>query len=126
MPGTRRFAPTAIEVAAERIGRLGWYRPNVTLIDGRGFRFTPWSTDPAELARVTLHGQGQTTYDFAAGSAWRCASTPPMFVLLAGPGGSLGAACAQLVVVEGYRGLRSRATSRPPRRDRPLLLSLRR
>ena len=41
----------AIEVAADRIGSLAWSVPSVTLIDGRGFRFTPWSTDPAELAR---------------------------------------------------------------------------
>jgi hypothetical protein len=117
----------AIAAAADSLEELAWERPNVTLIDGRGFRFTPWSTDPAELAATTLGPQGQTTYDFAAGIGVALREYAPDVVLLAGPGGSLGAACAQLVVLEGYRGLRTRgdleATQAGPS---PLLLSLRR
>ncbi len=117
----------AIEVAADRIGSLGWSVPSVTLIDGRGFRFTPWSTDPAELARVTLHDQGQTTYDVAAGIGVALREYAPDVLLLAGPGGSIGAAAAQLVVMEGYRGLRTRADLEATQSGpAPLILSLRR
>jgi hypothetical protein len=48
-------------------------------------------------------------------------------VLLPGPGGSLGAACAQIIVTEGYRGLRSRAEFEAAQAGpAPLLLSMRR
>ena len=117
----------AITAAAESLGGLKWERPNVTLIDGRGYRFTPWSTDPAELATSTLLAQGQSTYDFAAGMGVALREHAPDVVLLSGPGGSLGAACAQLVVMEGYRGLRTRADLEASQSGpSPLLLSLRR
>jgi hypothetical protein len=117
----------AMTEAASRLGGLTWDRPNVTLIDGRGFRFTPWSTDPAELAAATLLHQGQSTYDFAAGMGVALREYAPDVVLLSGPGGSLGAACAQLVVMEGYRSIRTRADLEASQSGpSPLLLSLRR
>jgi hypothetical protein len=117
----------AMEGAAERLGDLTWDRPNVTLVDGRGVRFTPWSTDPAELAKHTLRGQGATTYDFASSLRVALREYAPDVVLLPGPGGSLGAACAQVAVAEGYRGLRSRAEFEAAQGGAtPLLLSMRR
>jgi hypothetical protein len=117
----------AIADAAARLGALRWEKPNVTLIDGRGFRFTPWSTDPDDLATATLLSQGQTTYDFAAGMGVALREYAPDVILLSGPGGSLGAACAQLVVMEGYRGIRTRADLEASQSGAsPLLLSLRR
>jgi hypothetical protein len=117
----------SVEAAADGLGDLAWERPNVTLIDGRGVRFTPFSTDPADLARTTLREQGQTTYDFAAGMGVALRDYAPDVVLLAGPGGSLGASCAQLVVMEGYRGIRTRVDLEAAQGGpTPLLLSLRR
>jgi hypothetical protein len=117
----------AVSAASDRLGGLRWDRPNVTLVDGRGVRFTPWSADPAELAAATLVGQGQSTYDFAAGMGVSLREYAPDVILLAGPGGSLGASCAQLVVMEGYRGIRSRADLEAAQASpTPLLLSLRR
>jgi hypothetical protein len=115
------------EAAAERLTDLSWDRPNVTLVDGRGVRFTPWSTDPAELADQTLHGQAASTFDFADALRVALREYAPDVVLLPGPGASLGASCAQIIVTEGYRGIRSRsefeaAQSGPS----PLLLSMRR
>jgi len=102
-------------------------RPNVTLVDGRGVRFTPWSTDPAELAEHSLHHQAHLTYDFAAAMRVALREYAPDVVLLPGPGGSLGAPTAQLIVREGYRGIRSRrefeAVQAGPA---PVLLSMRR
>ena len=117
----------AMEQAAERLDDLAWDRPNVTLVDGRGVRFTPWSTDPAELAEHTLRGQGSTTYDFATSLRVALREYAPDVVLLPGPGGSLGGACAQVAVAEGYRGLRSRSEFEAAQAGAtPLLLSMRR
>ena len=117
----------AAEEAASRLGDLRWDRPNVTLIDGRGVRFTPWSTDPDELAEDSLRGQGGTTYDFATSLRLALREYAPDVVLLPGPGGSLGTACAQIAVAEGYRGLRSRSELEAAQAGpNPLLLSMRR
>ena len=113
--------------AAERLGSLSWDRPNVTLVDGRGVRFTPWSTDPEALAEQTLNGQANAPYDFARGFRVALREYAPDVVMLPGPGASLGAACAQLIVAEGYRGLRSRADFEAAQAgSSPILLSMRR
>ena len=99
----------------------------MTLVDGRGVRFTPWSTDPDELAEQSLRGQGATTYDFATSLRVALREYAPDVVLLPGPGGSLGASCAQIAVGEGYRGLRSRSEFEAAQAGpTPLLLSMRR
>ena len=117
----------AVEAAAAKLDDLRWERPNVTLVDGRGVRFTPWSTDPAELAEQSLRGQGATTYDFATSLRVALREFRPDVVLLPGPGGSLGASCAQIAVGEGYRGLRSRSEFEAAQAGpTPLLLSMRR
>ena len=117
----------AVEGAVERLGPLTWDRPNVTLVDGRGARYTPWSTDPDDLAEQSIRGQGISPYDFASALRVALREYGPDVVLLPGPGGSLGAACAQIIVTEGYRGLRSRAEFEAAQAgSSPLLLSMRR
>ena len=117
----------AAEEAAAQLGDLHWDRPNVTLVDGRGVRFTPWSTDPDVLAEHSLRGQGGATYDFATSLRVALREYAPDVVLLPGPGGSLGAACAQIAVTEGYRGMRSRSEFEAAQAGpAPLLLSMRR
>jgi malonyl CoA-acyl carrier protein transacylase len=96
------------EGATEQFASLRWQRPEVTLIDGRGVRFTPWATDPAELARYTLSEQIVTPYRFAASARVAVREYAPDVLVLAGPGNTLGGVVGQLVVAEGYHGLRTR------------------
>ena len=117
----------AAEAAAARLSDLVWQRPSVTLIDGRGVRFTPWSTDPEELAGYTLHEHPRSTYDFASSFRVALREYAPDVVLLPGPGATLGAACAQIIVSEGYAGLRSRGEFEGTQSGaKPILLSVRR
>jgi len=117
----------AAEAAAERLSNLAWQRPGVTLIDGRGARFTPWSTDPQALAHYTLREHPGHMYDFATSFRVALREYAPDVVLLPGPGATLGAACAQIIVSEGYTGLRSRAEfERAQSGPSPILLSVRR
>ena len=125
--GTPRCELQRSRRAVERLGPLTWDRPNVTLVDGRGARYTPWSTDPDDLAKQSIRGQGISPYDFASALRVALREYGPDVVLLPGPGGSLGAACAQIIVTEGYRGLRSRAEFEAAQAGpSPLLLSMRR
>lgn len=113
--------------AAARLGGLGWERPKVTIVDGRGVRFTPLSTDPAELAEHSLVGHAEAPYDFARAFRVALRDFAPDVVLLPGPGATLGTACAQLIVAEGYRGIRSRTELEAVQAGpSPLLLSMRR
>src|SRR3989304_9073 len=76
--------------------------PSPTLIDGRGVRWTPWSTDPAALRDYTLGEQVTTPYRFAVSVRVALREEGPGVLVLPGPGNSLGGICGQLVVAEGY------------------------
>jgi [acyl-carrier-protein] S-malonyltransferase len=113
--------------AADRLADLAWEPPNVTLVDGRGARFTPWATDVGELARQTLAGQADAPWDFARAFRVALREYAPDVILLPGPGTTLGAACAQLVVAEGYHGIRSRTEFEAVQAGpAPMLLAMRR
>jgi [acyl-carrier-protein] S-malonyltransferase len=117
----------AADAAASRLGGLTWQRPSVTLVDGRGVRYTPWATDTAALEAYTLRDHPRSTYDFATSFRVALREYAPDVVLLPGPGATLGAACAQIIVSEGYAGIRSRAEFEEAQGGaRPILLSVRR
>jgi malonyl CoA-acyl carrier protein transacylase len=115
------------EAARSSLGDLGWGPPRITLVDGRGARWTPWSTDPAALRDYTLGEQLTTPFDFASCVTVLLREHAPDALVLPGPGNSLGGICGQLVVAEGYRGIRSRADFEAAQAtDRPVVLSMRR
>lgn len=117
----------SVAAARERLRDLEWHRPGVALIDGRGARYSPSSTDPAQLAAYTLGEHPTTTYDFAAALRVALREYAPDVVLLPGPGATLGAGCAHVIVNEGYAGIRTRADfERVQSGASPILLSLRR
>jgi acyl transferase domain-containing protein len=115
------------EAAADRLADLHWQRPSVTLIDGRGGRWSPWSTDPAALRDYTLGEQVTTPFRFAVSLHVALREHAPDVLVLPGPGNSLGGICGQLVVTEGYRGIRTRAAFEAAQRSAaPVVLSMRR
>ena len=115
------------DAAAEQLADLRWQAPTVPLIDGRGARFTPWTADVAAIARYTLREGVVTPFRFATALRVALREYAPDVIVLPGPGNSLGGICGQVLVAEGYRGIRSRqAFERAQRGPRPLLLSIRR
>jgi malonyl CoA-acyl carrier protein transacylase len=115
------------EAARASLADLAWGPPRFSLIDGRGARWTPWSTDPAALGQYTLGEQLTTPFDFASSITVLLREYAPDALVLPGPGNSLGGICGQLVVAEGYRGIRSRADFEAAQAtDRPVVLSMRR
>jgi malonyl CoA-acyl carrier protein transacylase len=115
------------EEARRRLADLRFTAPKVTLVDGRGARFTPWSTDPAELAAYTLGPQVSTPFDFTASVRVALREHAPDRLVCPGPGNSLGGVCGQIVVEEGWRGIRSREDfGRVQQSEEPILVSMRR
>ena len=94
--------------ARARLGGLRWSRPRVTLVDGRGVRFTPWSTDVAALRDYTLGDQVRAPYDFTLSLRVLLREHAPDQLVLPGPGNTLGGVVGQVLVREGWRGLRSK------------------
>jgi [acyl-carrier-protein] S-malonyltransferase len=124
-PDHTPLAEPVAEAAADRLPSLRWDRPGITLIDGRGGRWTPWSTDPAALRDYTLGAQLVEPYRFATSLRVALREYAPDLVVLAGPGTSLGSIAGGLVVAEGYRGLRSRAAFEAAQRSAaPVVLTM--
>jgi acyl transferase domain-containing protein len=115
------------QAAGDRLADLRWQRPSVTMIDGRGARWSPWSTDPAALRDYTLGEQVTTPFRFAVSLRVALREHAPDVLVLPGPGNSLGGICGQLVVTEGYRGIRTRDEFEATQRSAtPVVLSMRR
>jgi malonyl CoA-acyl carrier protein transacylase len=112
---------------AAHLAGLRWSAPQVSLVDGRGARFTPWSTDPGELADYTLGVQLTTPFRFTASVRVALREYAPDLVALPGPGNTLGGVCGQVLVAEGYRGIRSRDDfERAQASETPVVWSMRR
>ena len=122
--------PLAGPVAAKARAQLADLRfraPRTTLVDGRGARFTPWSTDPAELAAYTLGAQVVELFDFTASVRVALREHAPDRLVCPGPGNTLGGVCGQILVEEGWRGIRSREDfDRLQAGEDPILVSMRR
>jgi [acyl-carrier-protein] S-malonyltransferase len=115
------------DAAREALGDLEWRAPSATIIDGRGVRWTPWSTDAAALRDYTLGEQVTTPFRFAVSVRVALREEAPDVLVLPGPGNSLGGICGQLVVAEGYRGIRSREDFEAVQRsEAPVVLSMHR
>jgi malonyl CoA-acyl carrier protein transacylase len=124
-PDHSPLAEPVAEAAADRLGGLRWQPPAITLIDGRGARWTPWATDPGELRDYTLGEQLTEPYRFATSLHVAMREYAPELLVLAGPGTSLGSIVGSVVVAEGYRGLRSRAALEATQgSSQPLVLSM--
>ena len=113
--------------ARERLSRLEYRAPRITLIDGRGAQFTPWSTDVSELVEYTLGTQVVTPYDFTRSVRVALREHAPDHLVCPGPGNTLGGVCGQILIAEGWRGIHSRVDfDRVQAGDSPILISMRR
>ena len=119
-------APVA-EAAKKRLASLEFRRPEITLIDGRGRQFTPWSTDPAELRDYTFGDQVTTPYDFTLSVRVALREHAPDRLVCPGPGNTLGGVCGQILIEEGWRGTSSKSDfDALQSSDEPVLVSMRR
>ncbi|MBL8858357.1 MAG: ACP S-malonyltransferase [Planctomycetes bacterium] len=113
--------------ARSSLAGLNFQRPRVTLIDGHGRRYTPWSADVAAMREYTLGAQVTTLYDFALSIRVALREFAPDHLVCPGPGNSLGGVCGQVVVNEGWRGVHSKDDfQRVQDSDNPILVSMRR
>lgn len=120
---TPLLTETAHRAQADLAG-LGWRAPTVPLVDGRGALFRPRLTDPAALRAYTLGAQVVEPYDFSASIRVALREYAPDALVLLGPGGNLGGACAQVMIREGWSGLRSKQDFLDRQATDPVVLSM--
>lgn len=115
------------ERARARLSALTFARPRITLIDGRGVRFTPWATDVDEVCAYTLGAQIVEPYDFGLSVQVALREHAPDLLVCPGPGNSLGGISGQVLVHDGWRSIRSKDDfQRVQDGADPILLSMRR
>jgi malonyl CoA-acyl carrier protein transacylase len=121
------FVGVVAEKARAMLADLEFQPPAVTLIDGRGARFTPWSADTAELARYTLGAQVVEPYDFTRSVRVALREHAPDELVLPGPGNTLGGIAGQILALEAWRGVACKSDfEREQAGERPLVRSMRR
>lgn len=120
---TPLLAETSLR-ARQELADLDFRAPRVPLVDGRGVVFRPRWASPAALWEYTLGAQVVDTYDFATSLRTALRHLAPDVVVALGPGNSLGAPIASVLVQEGWAGVRSRADFDARQQgDEPLLLA---
>ncbi|WP_306116801.1 MULTISPECIES: ACP S-malonyltransferase [unclassified Roseovarius] len=128
LPGHAGFH-SALQVPVAAQGRAAldagmFGDPNLPLIDGRGAIWHPRSSDSTALRDYTLGHQVVEPYDFTA--AIRVAARefmPDVFIVL-GPGGTLGGAVAQSLLLNDWRGLGTKSDFKAAQDAAPVLLSM--
>ena len=121
---TPLMEPTSRQ-GGELLADLPWGAPRVPLIDGRGHVFDPRTSRPDELRGYTLGTQVVETFDFTAAIRVVLREFAPDALVLLGPGDTLGGAVAQILISEGWTGLRSKTAFQGRQRsDAPILFSM--
>lgn len=108
-------------------GQVNWRQPNTTMIDGNGRQWKPHRTPANALRDYTFIDQVIRPYDFTASVRVALREYNPDALVLLGPGETLGGAIAQVMIAEGWRGMRQRADFIAAQKsDHPPLISMNR
>jgi acyl transferase domain-containing protein len=114
----------AVADAARISVRVSFRAPRVPLVDGRGAIFTPWSTDPRELAAYALDHQVREPFDFLASLRTAVRELGPDTLVLLGPGESIGGAIGQGLASDGLFSIHDKDSFQKRQREAPVLLAL--
>jgi len=94
--------------AIRELGDLPLRPPAHPLFAGDGRSFRAWA-DPFEVLDYTLGHQVVAPYDLTLAVQTAVGTHAPELLVLPGPGDTLGAPVAQILIAMGWRGLRDRA-----------------
>jgi len=112
------------EAGRARLGPDLFGPPSLPLIDGRGAIWWPGATEVSALRDYTLGHQVTEPYDFTRAVRNAAREFAPDVFIIAGPGSTLGGAVAQSLIIEGWRGMRSKADFIALQEAAPLLISM--
>lgn len=119
--------PLLAEIAEKALLQLEeslFQKPIYPMVDGRGHIWQPHSTDLSELHRYTLTHQVTKTYDFWTALTVSLKEFAPDRLILLGPGATSGGAVGQILVNEGWFGMRSKADFTSRQQHDPFLIAM--
>ncbi len=120
---TPLLADTAARAQAD-LADLEFRPPVVPLVDGHGFIHRPRWASPERLWAYTLGPQVVEPFDLQLAVRVALHHLAPDVVIALGPGNGLGGPLAQMLVADGYAGVRDRAAFEARQTsDAPLLLA---
>ena len=111
---------------AARAGLLpAWFgAPHVPLIDGRGAIWRRFETDPSDLWDYTFGHQITAMYDFTAAMTVAVREFSPDYVVLLGPGETLGGAIGQVLIGARWLDISSKTGFSSRQETNPFLLAM--
>lgn len=112
------------EQAFQVLPQNDFHPPKVSLIDGRGCIWQPYSTDPAELYRYTLGHQVVECFDFTRAISVALKEFAPDHLVLLGPGSSLGGSIGQIMIENDWMGLKRKADFSSLQERSPFLIAM--
>ena len=99
-------------------------KPSVSLIDGQGKIWSPFSTETEELYNYTLGHQVTNAYDFSNSITVAMKEFCPDKLVLLGPGNSLGGAIGQIMIQNNWLDIHSKKTFSSRQKENPYLISM--
>lgn len=113
-----------VPMAQENLSPTLFTQPDVPLIDGQGNIWTPHGTDTQSLYEYTLGTQLNSTYDFSAAVKVGIKEFAPDKIIVLGPGTTMGAPVAQVLIENHWNGLKSKADFKTAQAEDPYLISM--
>ena len=128
IPYHAAFHTPLMQIVSERgfneIPKSLFSKPTIPLIDGRGFIWSPYSTNLHELYKYTLGTQVTKTFNFTKSISIALKEFSPDKLILLGPGNSLGGATAQIIIKNNWNFIESKKSFLLNQEKDPFLISM--
>lgn len=98
--------------------------PQIPLVDGRGKIWMPYSTNVESLWDYTLGHQVDQTYDFTKAIEVSVKEFAPDYLIITGPGMTLGGAVAQSVINKKLKSMRNKEDFKNLQANSPYIISM--
>lgn len=112
------------QAGREQLGVGLFSQPKIPMIDGRGHIWWPGGSDTQALWDYTLGHQVVQSYDFTRAVITAAREFAPDLFIVTGPGGTLGGAVAQSLVIGKWRGMTDKSGFQAAQDRDPLLVAM--
>ena len=113
-----------VPLAQSSIDNNFFNKPSIPLVDGRGYIWSPWSTDKGKLYNYTLDHQIIKPYNFSSSIEVALKEFCPDNIILLGPGNTLGGPVAQVLIEQNWNGLKSKSDFVQSQTNNPFVVSM--
>ena len=110
--------------ACELLPQSIFEKPSVSLVDGRGHIWSPFSTETVDLYNYTLGHQVTNAYDFFNAITVAIKEFCPDKLVLLGPGNTLGGSIGQIMIENNWLDMDSKSAFLSLQKENPYLISM--